>query len=303
MSEELIANPVQGAYAHVFGERLAEIGAEYGYTTTATILSSTAYRAEDVAKTITTPVYKGAVAAYILEAFVGDGASEALVPYHDIYSKYPADADMVSIQLGGNDIVMGFIYPMFQSENPILNDTATAVALLLFGKTPLEAVGAGAKLIERDKDKITLEHIAEAIRFFADVKNNTQKYVEESANHVDSVVSTVKDINPDADIALIGMYNPYGNSLEYDCQTRDICTVLQNMFVAAVDEAVDGDDTVTVLDATFIQRKLASIPIPSECNDIVADTDGDGEITIIDATYIQRWLADLPSVDNIGKPI
>ena len=65
---------------------------------------------------------------------------------------------------------------------------------------------------------------------------------------------------------------------------------------------VDGD-TVTVLDATFIQRKLVSIPIPSECNDIVADTDGDGEITIIDATYIQRWLADLPSVDNIGKQI
>ena len=63
---------------------------------------------------------------------------------------------------------------------------------------------------------------------------------------------------------------------------------------------IDGDEAVTVLDATFIQRKLASIPIPSECNDIVADTDG--EITIIDATYIQRWLADLPSVDNIGKP-
>lgn len=49
---------------------------------------------------------------------------------------------------------------------------------------------------------------------------------------------------------------------------------------------VDGDEAVTVLDATFIQRKLVSIPIPSECNDIVADTDGDGEITIIDATYI-----------------
>lgn len=66
---------------------------------------------------------------------------------------------------------------------------------------------------------------------------------------------------------------------------------------------VDGDDEVTILDATFIQRKLASIPISIEFNDIVADTDCDGSVSIIDATYIQRWLANLKSNDNIGKPI
>lgn len=33
------------------------------------------------------------------------------------------------------------------------------------------------------------------------------------------------------------------------------------------------------------------------------DVDGDEAVTVLDATYIQRWLADLPSVDNIGKPI
>lgn len=65
---------------------------------------------------------------------------------------------------------------------------------------------------------------------------------------------------------------------------------------------VDGDGTVTIIDATFIQRKLASIPIPFDFNDKIADTDDDGSVSIIDATYIQRWLAGLKSNDNIGKP-
>ena len=239
LSEDLIANPIQDAYAHVFGERLAEIGAEYGYTTTATNLATTAYRAEDVAKTITTEGYKGTVAAHILEAFVGQGASEALVPYHDIFNNYLPDADMVSIQLGGNDIVMGIIYPMIQSGNPILNDTATAVALLLFGQSPTVAVGAGVKMLMRDKDLITADHIAEAVAYFGAITDNADMYVQNAADNVEEVVKTVQEVNPDADIALIGMYNPYGNSLEYEGQVRDICTVMQNMFVKAVDEAVD----------------------------------------------------------------
>ena len=65
---------------------------------------------------------------------------------------------------------------------------------------------------------------------------------------------------------------------------------------------VDGDGEVTIIDATAIQRHLASIPTFAY-NEATADTDGAGEVTIIDATYIQRWLASLPSNDSIGKPI
>ena len=66
---------------------------------------------------------------------------------------------------------------------------------------------------------------------------------------------------------------------------------------------VDDDGEVTVIDATFIQRKLASIPIPFELDKNIADVDKDGDVTIIDATMIQRWLVDLPANENIGKPI
>ena len=65
----------------------------------------------------------------------------------------------------------------------------------------------------------------------------------------------------------------------------------------------DGDGAVTIIDATYIQRQLANIPIPFDFIDAIADTDEDGSITIIDATYIQRWLANLPSNDKIGKSI
>ena len=65
---------------------------------------------------------------------------------------------------------------------------------------------------------------------------------------------------------------------------------------------VDGDGEVTIIDATTIQRHLASLPIKMY-NEKAADADEDGTVSILDATVIQRWLAQLPTNDNIGKPI
>ena len=64
----------------------------------------------------------------------------------------------------------------------------------------------------------------------------------------------------------------------------------------------DGDGTVTIADATCIQKHLAGLPTSAFVAE-AADTDGDGYITITDATFIQKWLANLPSNENIGKPI
>ena len=239
LSEDLIADPVKEAYAYVLGERLTELGAKYGYTTTATNLASTAYRAEDVAATITTPGFKGGVATSILESFVGKGTSEALLPYHDTYNKYLPNADMVSIQLGGNDIVMGIIVPVYETGNPILINAGLAVTLLLFGLPADQAIGYGIQQIVKQKDSITKEHVAQAAKFLAEVVKDSEKYVENAANNVEGVVKAVQGVNPTADIALVGMFNPYGNSLEYDGQVRNICNVLKNIFARGVAEAFD----------------------------------------------------------------
>lgn len=54
----------------------------------------------------------------------------------------------------------------------------------------------------------------------------------------------------------------------------------------------NGDRSVDILDATFIQRKLAQLDNDSVLVTFAADTDEDGEVTVLDATRIQRELAD-----------
>ena len=64
----------------------------------------------------------------------------------------------------------------------------------------------------------------------------------------------------------------------------------------------DGDGEVSVLDATVIQKILASLPI-NVFREKSADADEDGELTVLDATAIQKYIALLPSNQNIGKPL
>lgn len=65
----------------------------------------------------------------------------------------------------------------------------------------------------------------------------------------------------------------------------------------------DGDDEVTVIDVTLIQRNLASFAVPETFNDKAADVDGDDKVTILDATFIQRYLADMSVPYQIGETI
>ena len=64
----------------------------------------------------------------------------------------------------------------------------------------------------------------------------------------------------------------------------------------------DGDGSVTIVDATCIQRHLASLPT-EYYSEKASDADGDGFVTIMDATAIQRHLAFLPTNEGIGKEI
>ncbi len=65
----------------------------------------------------------------------------------------------------------------------------------------------------------------------------------------------------------------------------------------------DLDGSVTVLDATRVQRYLADLTTLSDEAKPAADADEDGDVTIMDATAIQRWLADMDDGHPIGEPI
>ena len=244
LTEDLIANPVQDAYAAVFGRYLAEIGEKYGYETTATNLSSTAYRAVDVADTIlnnpnSKGEYKGEVAAWILDTFVGEGGSEPLLKYHDIYDKYLSEAELVSIQLGGNDIVMNILYPILGMDNPVMMGIALSLMLTLFGCDTTTALGGGLQYMMQHSDELTYEKLTETAEYFMNVGSNGEYYVNIAAEQVADVVDAVKQVNDTADIVLVGMFNPYGNSLVYEGQVRDMANIMTNIFAQAAEIVCD----------------------------------------------------------------
>ena len=95
-------------------------------------------------------------------------------------------------------------------------------------------------------------------------------------------------------------------------QIRIIGLVLALLMIAAVfaasvsaasyirgDANADGD--VSILDATAIQRYLASFSV-KHFDTKAADVDGDG-VNIIDATRIQRYLASYYDPFNIGSAV
>ena len=63
----------------------------------------------------------------------------------------------------------------------------------------------------------------------------------------------------------------------------------------------DGDESVTIIDATAIQRNLAGLPMINGFSKLASDVNGNGEIEITDATYIQRWLAALDTPYTIDE--
>ena len=65
----------------------------------------------------------------------------------------------------------------------------------------------------------------------------------------------------------------------------------------------DGDNDVTVIDATLIQRDITQIQLLDIERYIAADTDCDGLLTVIDSSLIQRWLADIQILFPIGESV
>lgn len=66
---------------------------------------------------------------------------------------------------------------------------------------------------------------------------------------------------------------------------------------------VDGDGSVSTIDATVMQRYLASVAYPAGCNFTYGDVDGEGVISILDVTYIMRYLAGIDVPYPVNEPI
>lgn len=109
----------------------------------------------------------------------------------------------------------------------------------------------------------------------------------------------------------------YGSGVDYELFTTDaegnkdysglydmsnISDMIHAYYGDLISGDADGDGKVTILDATAIQRTLASLPTEA-FSKIAADVDKDKKVTILDATYIQRYLANLSCPDGIGSSV
>lgn len=234
LSEDLIANPVKTAYPAVFGELLSQLGASRGVKTETVNLSTTAYRAQDVTETILKSGTKGEVCEWILETFLSEGASEVLLNYHDIFAKYLPDADFISVQLGGNDVIMGMLH-QDEKDNPVVQPVLIGACLTLFGMDLKTALGGSLLVLKSNLENIKPKDFISAAKFFTRIIKNIDKYVDNSAQQVEEMVTALRSVNSEADLALLGMYNPYGNSLEYEGEVRDLGAVITGIFAGAAE--------------------------------------------------------------------
>lgn len=236
-----LENPINNAYPAVFGEYLKQLAESEGFDSTTANLSATAYRAEDIVKTMQESGYKGEVAEWILERLVSSGSSTPLSAYHEIFDEKIRNAELITIQLGGNDIIMSIVFPIFESKNPILQTAAMTMSFTLIGLDAKSTAGIAMAMLAQNKDKITKENVEEAIQYFKNVLENAEALVDNAAANVKGVIEEIKKINPDADIVVVGMYNPFDAS--FDVKGK-LCEYLGtvNEFLLSVGKAVYGDN-------------------------------------------------------------
>ena len=237
VTDELLANPVQGAYPAVYGEMLSQLCAEYGYSAETVNLSACAYSATDTAKVIREEGYIGTMANWI---FYSDPAKMATVAgYHDLFVQKLTEADLVSIGLGGNDIIMAVLAKSGSTDNVVVKAISTAVLMQFMGYDTEMALGAALMTLQANKDKLTAQTVIDAVSFIKDTAATIEESVDTAATETAEVINAVREVNSEADIALVGMFNPFGNSLEYNGQTYNLCTVAKNIVTRAMQDVCE----------------------------------------------------------------
>lgn len=249
LTQELIDNPIEGAYPAVFGRYLAQMADGKNISAKATNLSLCGYTSEDIAALITTPGYVSPVMHDGLDAFIGEGASAPLANYHDIMMPYLEEADMVSILIGANDIMVNGMLELSNSDNVIVLAFVTTMSMTMLGYSFDEAIAMGSEVIRSYEGEITVSMISEAINIVTAFYNNIGTYVDAVSVHVREIIDEIRDINSDVEIVVLNYFNPYGNSLEYNGQRYDFASVSGRLIFQLMFNAMMGNprDFKTIL--------------------------------------------------------
>lgn len=106
---------------------------------------------------------------------------------------------------------------------------------------------------------------------------------------------------------IITPLNAAGN---YTAGTTNVVYLYDNGVIPPTDPPIleeyilgdaDGNETISINDATVVQKICAKVLTASAIQNYSCDVDGDGRISIVDATYIQKYLAKFNVSFEIGK--
>ena len=249
LTQELIDNPIEGAYPAVFGRYLAQMAEDKNISAKTTNLSLCGYTSEDIAALLTTPGYVSQVMNDSLKYYITDGSPSPLINYHDIMMPYLEEADMISIMIGANDIMLNGMMELASSDNIIIVAFATTLSMLMAGMSPEQAIAFGSAVIRYYDGEITVAMISDAINTLTGFYNKIAAYVDSVSVHVREIIDEIRDINSDVEIVVLNYFNPYGNSLEYNGQRYDFASVSGRLIFQLIVNAMMGNpkDLKTIL--------------------------------------------------------
>lgn len=246
LSKALLANPIQEAFPALIGEELSVLGDSYNFVTSATNLGTTGYSASDVAHTIREEGYRGEYMSMLLGAGTSKDKSAKLAKYHKFFEYFLPKADLVSIEVGGNDLWMNSLMPLLQDSNPVVRIFAYAITRVLAGddvETIEENIDSMILLYKKD---ITSTNVYNGLKVLLKLSVSGSKNARTAAANVKDVILAVKEINPDADIAVMGFYNPYENPNSREELDNKMETVI-NYLLTKLIKAATGSSRKTAL--------------------------------------------------------
>ena len=250
LNKELIDDPVKSAYPSLFGTYLEKLGEEKGYKTTAVNISSVAYTAGDIANTIRDKNYKSKTATYVFDTVGVD--SDVLLSYHDLFNEYIANAELVSINLGANDVCAAIAEPMIDSDNPLFKAAVQAMMLTVVGNDAETVISGAYSALKSAGREITSKDITEFVDYFAGLPKNTDKLLDTMAANVTNTIEAVREVNPDADIVIVNMYNPFATPK--DMQVKDISEILSDVYKVVAEQAAANGIPLPALDEQDMKK-------------------------------------------------
>ena len=184
-------------------------------------------------------------------------------PNTEILRTNVADADLISIGSGLNDISESVIEPLIEDYYEALNDgddTTNGNPLMAVFRMAFLAKVNGVDtpydqmlaLLQDEENPVTMENITSFIQYVISIPSKMVNSCITNVQNTKKIVEYIEENNEnDAQIALVSSYNPFGNSLTCDGVTYDAVKIATEI-VKAVIEVYQPELDVTLPDADAI---------------------------------------------------